>query len=143
MKNMKSYVRASLGLEDLGNFNNFEKGVIYMERSRLSEKLPSRAEFETALNFAKDGLNGLVDYDGPSIVKQVGALSVDLLKIQLEILDKHPEINDWTYQKSMEVTLSHPDLCDKLDFTAGKLYKLMPLYSKEMEMAYIKEWMSR
>ena len=143
MKNLKSYVRASLGLEDLEKFNDFEKGVIYMERSRLSQKMPSREEFEAALEFAKDGLKGLEDYDGPNVIKQVGLLSVDLLNIQLETFDKHPEIQDWTYQKSMEVTLSDPYLCDRLDFTANKIYQLMPLYSKEMELQYVKEWMSK
>lgn len=142
MKGLRSYVRTILGEGDLNCFNDFEKGVIYMERSRLSQSLPSREEFVTALKFAEDGLKGLAEYNGPSLVKQVGLLSVELLKIQLEILDRYPEETDWTYKKSLEVTMSDPDLCDKLDFTANKLYKLIPLYSKEMEMAYIKEWMA-
>lgn len=144
MKNMKSFVKAVLGEDQkLERFNDFEKGVVFMERSRLDQSLPSRQDFQAALEYAKDGVEGLVDYDGPNIIKQVGLLSMDLLKIQLETLDKHPETKDWTYRKSLEVTMNNPDLCDRLDFTAGKLYKLIPLYSKELEMAYIKEWMAR
>ena len=114
-----------------------------MERSRLSQKMPSREEFEAALEFAKDGVKGLEDYNGPNVIKQVGLLSIDLLTIQLETFDKHPEITEWTYQKSMEVTLSDPDLCDRLDFTANKIYQLMPAYSKEMELQYVKNWMEK
>ena len=143
MKNLKSYVRTILGEGDLDQFNDFEKGVIFMERSRLDTTLPSRKEFDVALEFAKDGREGLVDYDGPNVVKQVGKLSIELLEIQLEILDKCPEEVNWTYRKSYEVTRSNKDLCDKLDFLANKLYQLVPIYSKEMETAYINERMNR
>ena len=143
MKNLKSYVRASLGLVEIDNFNDFEKGVIYMERSRLDQKLPSRKEFEAALEFARNGVEGLADYHGPNIVKQVGLLSIELLEIQIEVLDKRPEETNWTYRKSMEVTLEDSDLCNRMDFLAGKLYQLMPIYSKEMELQYVKDWLSK
>ena len=143
MKNMKSFTKAILGYEDLEKFNDFEVGVIFMERSRLNQPLPKREEFEAALNFVKDGVENLVDFDGPRIVKQVGNLSVDLLKIQLETLDRCPEEREWTYKRSLEVALENEDICDKLDFTAGKLYQLMPEYTKIMELEYTKQWLSK
>lgn len=143
MKNMKSYVKAILGEDQkLEQFNDFEKGIIFLERSRLDQPLPQRNEFEVALDVAKDGLNGLVDFEGPRVVRQVALLSVELLNLQLEILNKYPEEVDWTYRKSYELTRSEEGLCDRMDFLACKLYQLIPLYSKEMEMAYIKEWMA-
>lgn len=143
MKGMKSYVKAILGEDSLEKFNDFEKGVVFMERSRLDQSLPQRQDFQAALKFAKDGVEGLVDYDGPNIIKQVGLLSMDLLKLQIEILDKYKEEEKWTYRKSLELTRSDEDLCNRLDFTANKLYQLLPLYSKEMELQYVKEWLSR
>ena len=143
IKGLKSYVKAILGEGSLDNFNDFEKGVIFMERSRLDTSMPSRAEFETALEFAKEGISGLEDYDGPKIIEHVAKLSVELLEIQLEIFDKHPEIQDWTYRKSIEITKSEEDLCNRMDFLAGKMYQLMPVYSKEMELQYVKDWMNR
>lgn len=144
MKNLKSYVREILKTGEVSNeFNDFEKGVIFMERSRLDTIMPSRKDFEAALEFAQDGLKGLENYDGPNVIKRVGLLSVELLKIQLEILDKCPEVTEWTYRKSIEVTKSDEDLCNRMDFLAGKIYQLMPVYSKEMELQYVKEWMSK
>ena len=130
MRNMKSYVKAILGEEDLNKFNDFEKGVVFMERSRLDTSMPSREEFEAALEFAKDGVSNLEDYNGPNIIKQVGLLSVELLEIQLEIFDKHPEIHSWTYRKSIEVTRSDENICDKMDFLAGKLYQLVTIFQR-------------
>lgn len=142
MKNMKSYVKAILGEETLEGFNDFEKGVIFMEKSRLDHSLPPRIDFLTALEFAKDGVENLKDYSTtcPNIVKQVGLLSIDLLNIQLEILDKYPKMTDWTYRKSLEITRSDEDLCNRLDFVAGKLYQLMPLYSEEIQKEVIKNY---
>lgn len=143
IKGMKSYVRTILGEETLDNFNDFEKGIVYMERSRLDQQLPSKQEFEMALEFAKNGLDGLVDFSGPRFAKQVAKLSIELLEIQLEIIDKRPDEINWTYKKSFEVVRSDEDLCNRMDFLASKLYQIMPLYSKEIEQEYIKEWMAR
>ena len=141
MKNMKSYVRAALGMEDMEKFNDFEKGTIYMERSRLDSPLPSREEIEIALEFARETMkNAEESIMVPKVIKQVGNLSIELLEIQLETLDRCPEETDWTYRKSMEVTLENPDLCDRLDFTAGKVYQLMPLYTETMTSEYIKDF---
>ena len=99
MKNLKSYVRTILGDGNLNQFNDFEKGVIFMEKSRLDQPLPSRKEFEVALEFAKDGVECLEEYSTkcPDVVKQVGLLSIELLRLQLEILDKYPNIENWTF----------------------------------------------
>lgn len=144
MKNLKSYVRTILGENpEMNGFNDFEKGLIFLEKSRLDTALPSRKEFMVALDFAKDGIDGLLDSDGPRVVRQVAELSIELLEMQIEILDKCPEETSWTYRKSYEVTKSDEDLCNRMDFLAGKLYQLIPIYSKEMETAYIKDWMNR
>lgn len=140
MKNLKSYVKTILGEGDLNRFNDFEKGVVFMERSRLDQPLPPRIDFLVALEFAKDGVENLKDYSSevPNIIREVGKLSIELLKLQIEILDKFPEEKNWTYRKSMEFTRDDEDLCDRLDFLAGKLYQLMPVYSKTLEEEMIK-----
>ena len=141
MKNLKSYVREILKTGEVSDeFNDFEKGVVYMERSRLDQPLPPRRDFIAALEFAKDGVRNLEDYSTncPSVIKQVGCLSIELLELQLEILDRHPEEKDWTYRKSIEVTRDNEDLCDKMDFLAGKMYQLMPIYTAAFEKEYIK-----
>ena len=143
MKKMKSYVRAILGEEqNLNEFNDFEKGVIFMEKSRLDQPLPQRVEFLAALEFAKDGVENLEGYSSevPNVIRQVGLLSIDLLELQIEILDKFPEEEKWTYRKSLEFTRSDEDLCDRLDFIAGKLYQLMPIYSEELQKEVIKNY---
>ena len=140
MKNLKSYVKTILGEGDLNQFNDFEKGVVFMERSRLDQPLPPRIDFLVALEFAKDGVENLKDYSSevPNIIREVGKLSIELLELQIEILDKFPEEKNWTYRKSMEFTKDDEDLCDRLDFLAGKLYQLMPVYSKTLEEEMIK-----
>lgn len=140
MKNLKSYVKTILGEGDLNQFNDFEKGVVFMERSRLDQPLPPRIDFLVALEFAKDGVENLKDYSSevPNIIREVGKLSIELLELQIEILDKFPEEKNWTYRKSMEFTRDDEDLCDRLDFLAGKLYQLMPVYSKTLEEEMIK-----
>lgn len=140
VKGLKSYVKAILGETDLEKFNDFEKGVVFMERSRLEQHLPPRVDFLAALEFAKDGVENLKDYSSevPNIIREVGKLSIELLELQIEILDKFPEEKNWTYRKSMEFTRDDEDLCDRLDFLAGKLYQLMPIYSKTLEEEMIK-----
>lgn len=140
MKNLKSYVKTILGEGDLNQFNDFEKGVVFMERSRLDQPLSPRIDFLVALEFAKDGVENLKDYSSevPNIIREVGKLSIELLELQIEILDKFPEEKNWTYRKSMEFTRDNEDLCDRLDFLAGKLYQLMPVYSKTLEEEMIK-----
>lgn len=140
VKGLKSYVKAILGETDLEKFNDFEKGVVFMERSRLEQPLPPRVDFLAALEFAKDGVENLKDYSSevPNIIREVGKLSIELLELQIEILDKFPEEKNWTYRKSMEFTRDDEDLCDRLDFLAGKLYQLMPVYSKTLEEEMIK-----
>ena len=140
IKGLKSYVRAILGETDLEKFNDFEKGVVFMERSRLEQPLPPRVDFLAALEFAKDGVENLKNYssDVPNIIREVGKLSIELLELQIEILDKFPEEKNWTYKKSLEITRSDEDLCDRLDFVAGKLYQLMPIYSEELQKEVIK-----
>lgn len=140
MKNLKSYVKTILGEGDLNQFNDFEKGVVFMERSRLDQPLPPRIDFLVALEFAKDGVENLKDYSSevPNIIREVGKLSIELLELQIEILDKFPEEKNWTYRKSMEFTRDDEELCDRLDFLAGKLYQLMPVYSETIQEEMIK-----
>lgn len=140
MKNLKSYVKTILGEGDLNQFNDFEKGVVFMERSRLDQPLPPRIDFLVALEFAKDGVENLKEYSSevPNIIREVGKLSIELLELQIEILDKFPEEKNWTYRKSMEFTRDDEDLCDRLDFLAGKLYQLMPVYSETIQEEMIK-----
>lgn len=140
MKNLKSYVRAILGEEDLNEFNDFEKGVIFMEKSRLDQPLPPRGDFVVALEYAKAGLEGLKEYstECPSVIKNVAKLSIELLEFQLEILDKFPEEKNWTYRKSMEFTRSDEGLCDKMDFLTGKLYQMMPVYTEVCNKEMVK-----
>lgn len=140
MKNLKSYVKTILGEGDINQFNDFEKGVVFMERSRLDQPLPPRIDFLVALEFAKDGVENLKYYSSevPNIIREVGKLSIELLELPIEILDKFPEEKNWTYRKSMEFTRDDEDLCDRLDFLAGKLYQLMPVYLKTLEEEMIK-----
>ena len=144
VKGMKSYVKVILGEEEqnLNEFNDFEKGVIFMEKSRLDQPLPPKVDFIAALEFAKDGVENLEGYSSevPNVIRQVGLLSIDLLELQIEILDKFPEEEKWTYRKSLEFTRSDKDLCDRLDFIAGKLYQLMPIYSEELQKEVIKNY---
>ena len=144
IKGLKSYVRVILGEEGMENFNDFEKGIIFMERSRLDQPLPPREDFLVALEYAEDGFKGLDEYSSelPKVIKQVGKFSIELLKMQLEVLDKYPEESDWTYRKSLECTKSDEDLCNRIDFLTGKLYQIMPLYTKAMEQEYIKNMQS-
>lgn len=141
IKGMKSYVRTILGENpEMKGFNDFEKGVIFMEKSRLDQPLPPREEFVVALEFAKDGLDGLKEYstECPSVIKNVAKLSIELLEFQLEILDNFPEEKNWTYRKSLEFTKSDEDLCDKMDFLTGKLYQMMPVYTEVCNKEMIK-----
>ena len=139
---MKSYVKAILGKEDLSKFNDFETGVIYMERSRLDQPLPERQEFAAALEFAENTMEGAKECSSISTIAiQVGKLSIELLELQLKVLDSYPEETDWTYRKSMELTASDPNLCDQLDFVANKIYQLMPEYTKVIEMEQLKDFM--